>query len=173
MSLNLSGKTVFITGAGGRLGIEHIDQLSKYGAVVVATELPGTRLDYLQARYGENDDVVIYPLDVCMENDVKDVFKLMLSEGLAPNVFINNAAITGELLMGAGKNFPDLANTSIADWKKTIDVNLTGAFIISRQIDRDIIGKYPVSVINISTMYALRAPHHDIYNDMPFKSFCA
>ena len=173
MALNLSGKTVFITGAGGRLGVQHIDRLSSFGAVVIATELPGERFDYLRNRYGERKDVFLYPLDVCVENDVVSIFKQILLDDLSPNVFINNAAITGELLMGAGKSFPDLANTSLADWNKTVDVNLTGAFIIARQIDRDIVGKYPVSVINISTMYAMRAPHHHIYEDMPFKSFCA
>ena len=173
MTIDLSGKTVFITGAGGRLGLTYIDRLTRFGAKVIATELIGERFNYLRDLYNKRNDVILYPLDICVENEVIHTFKQILLDDLKPNVFINNAAITGELLMGKGNNFPDLANTSVDDWSKTIDVNLTGAFLVNRQIDRDIVGKYPVSVINISTMYAMRAPHHQIYENMPFKSFCA
>ena len=173
MAIDLSGKTVFITGAGGRLGITYIDQLTNLGAIVIATELEGDRFDYLAQRYAGNKNVFLYTLDVCQEFQVENIFKKMLLDGLLPNVFINNAAVTGELLMEEGRSFPDLANTSLADWNTTVEVNLTGAFLVARQIDRDIIGRYPVSLINISTMYALKGPHHSIYEDMPFKSFCA
>ena len=40
-------------------------------------------------------------------------------------------------------------------------------------MDRDIVGKYPAQLINISSMYALNAPHHSIYEGMPFKPFSA
>ena len=40
------------------------------------------------------------------------IFARILADGWQPNVVLNNAAITGELLMGAGKPFPDFANTS-------------------------------------------------------------
>lgn len=173
MAIDLSGKTIFITGSGGRLGLSHIDQLLNFGANIIATELAGERFDFLKKQYGKHENVFLYCLNVCSESEVINIFKQILLDGLHPNVFINNAAITGELLMGAGKSFPDLADTSLSDWNKTLDVNLTGAFLIARQIDREIVGKYPVSVINISTMYAMKAPHHHIYKDMPFKSFCA
>ena len=173
MRIDLTGKIIFITGAGGRLGITYIDQLTKFGAVVIGTELPGQRFDNLLELYAANRNVHLYELDVCDELQVEDVFKRMLEDGLLANVFINNAAVTGELLMGEGKIFPDLANTSLLDWSSTVDVNLTGAFLIARQIDRDIAGRYPASLINISTMYALNGPHHNIYEGMPFKSFSA
>lgn len=171
--MNLSGKTVFITGAGGRLGISHIDQLTSFGAAIIATELPGPRFEYLKDRYSSREDVSLFPLNVCSENDVKYTFEQLLSAELYPNIFINNAAVTGELLMNEGGSFPDLASTSLESWNKAINVNLTGAFLIAREIDRVFIGRYPISLINVSTMYAMKAPHHKIYEGMPFKSFCA
>ena len=91
-----------------------------------------------------------------------------------PNVFINNAAVTGEWLMKEGKDFPDLKDTLLSDWNSTINANLTGQFLISREIDRYLNKiQHHISLINISTMYALRGPHHNIYNDRPVKSFCA
>ena len=112
-------------------------------------------------------------MDVGSEEEIEAIFKNLQSDGLNPNVVLNNAAITGEFLMGAGKSFPNFANTSIEDWEKTIRVNLTGAFMIARQMDRDIVGKYPVQLINVASMYALKGPHHQIYEGMPFKPFSA
>ena len=43
--------------------------------------------------------------------------------------------------------------------------------MIARQMDRDIVGKYPAQLINVASMYALNGPHHPIYEGMPFKSF--
>ena len=96
-----------------------------------------------------------------------------MADGWEPNVVLNNAAITGEMLMGKGKAFPDFADTSVEDFEKTLRTNLTGAFMIARQMDRDIVGRYPATLINVASMYALNGAHHGIYEGMPFKNFSA
>ena len=45
--------------------------------------------------------------------------------------------------------------------------------MIARQMDRDIIGQYPATLINVASMYALNGAHHPIYEGMPFKNFSA
>jgi len=173
MSSPLSDKTIFITGSGGVLGTAYVNTLLENGATVVASDLPGHRADAMKERFGANANFAYYDLDVGSEEEIEAIFKKMQADGLNPNVVLNNAAITGELLMGAGKSFPDFANTSVQDWEKTMRVNLTGAFMIARQMDRDIVGKYPAQLINVASMYALNGPHHPIYEGMPFKSFSA
>lgn len=173
MSSPLSDKTIFITGSGGVLGTAYVNTLLENGATVVASDLPGQRADAMKERFGTYANFAYYDLDVGSEEEIEAIFKTMQADGLNPNVVLNNAAITGELLMGAGKSFPDFANTSVQDWEKTMRVNLTGAFMIARQMDRDIVGKYPAQLINVASMYALNGPHHLIYEGMPFKSFSA
>ena len=95
-------------------------------------------------------------MDVGSEAEIEAIFKTLQSDGLNPNVVLNNAAITGELLMGEGQPFPDFADTSVQDWEKTMRINLTGAFLVARQMDRDIVGKYKAQLINVASMYALR-----------------
>ena len=73
--------------------------------------------------------------------------------------------------MSEEREFPALAHTSLADLNTTVEVNLIGAFCVARQIDREIIGRYAVLLINLTTMYAQQGPHHNIYEDMPFKRF--
>jgi NAD(P)-dependent dehydrogenase (short-subunit alcohol dehydrogenase family) len=169
----LDGKTIFITGSGGVLGSTYVRRMLAAGAHVIASDLPGARADGLKAAHGSDKAFTFVELDVADEGQVEGVFHKLLGMGLKPNVVLNNAAITGELLMGAGKPFPDFANTSVSDWERTLRTNMTGAFMVARQMDRDIVGKWPAKLINVASMYALNAPHHDIYEGMPFRSFSA
>jgi NAD(P)-dependent dehydrogenase (short-subunit alcohol dehydrogenase family) len=169
----LEDKTIFITGSGGVLGSTYVRRMLAAGARVIASDLPGSRADKLMADHGENPAFTFLPLDVSDEEQVTGIFARILGMGLKPNVVLNNAAITGEMLMGAGRSFPDFAETSVADFERTLRTNLTGAFMVARQMDRDIVGRWPVKLINVASMYALNAPHHDIYEGMPFRSFSA
>lgn len=173
MSEQLKGRTVFITGSGGVLGSAYVRRMLDAGARVVSSDLPGKRADALKAAHEGDANFRFYDLDVGDEIQVEGIFARIMADGWEPNVILNNAAITGELLMGAGKSFPDFASTSVSDWEKTLRTNLTGAFMIARQMDRDIVGRYPAALINVASMYALNGPHHQIYEGMPFKSFSA
>jgi 3-oxoacyl-[acyl-carrier protein] reductase len=173
MDKQLAGRTIFITGSGGVLGSTYVRRMLDAGARVVSSDLPGHRADALKAAHDGDENFRFYDLDVGDEDQVTQIFSRILADGWQPNVVLNNAAITGELLMGAGKPFPDFANTSVSDWERTMRTNLTGAFMIARQMDRDIIGKWPATLINVASMYALNGPHHQIYEGMPFKSFSA
>ena len=173
MDKQLLGRTIFITGSGGVLGSTYVRRMLAAGAKVIGSDLPGLRAEALQAAHHGNPAFHFEEMDVSDEQQVERIFQTLLSKGFTPNVVLNNAAITGELLMGAGKQFPDFANTSVTDWERTLRTNLTGAFMVARQMDRDIVGKWPCTLINVASMYALNAPHHDIYEGMPFKNFSA
>lgn len=173
MADQLKGRTIFITGSGGVLGSTYVRRMLDQGARVVASDLPGPRAEALKEKHGRNPDFRFYDLDVGVEEQVVEIFQRILKDGWEPNVVLNNAAITGEMLMGAGKPFPDFADTTVADFERTLRTNLTGAFMIARQMDRDIVGKWPATLVNVASMYALNGAHHPIYEGMPFKNFSA
>lgn len=173
MDKQLSGRTVFITGSGGVLGSTYVRRMLAAGARVIGSDLPGPRAEALCAAHEGNPNFRFYELDVSEEDQVVTIFQRILADGWEPNVVLNNAAITGELLMGAGKPFPDFADISVTDWNRTMRTNLTAPFMVARQMDRDIVGKYPCSLINVASMYALNGAHHAIYDGMPFKNFSA
>ena len=173
MTKQLDGRTIFITGSGGVLGSTYVRRMLDQGARVISTDLPGHRADALKAAHEGNENFRFYDLDVGSEEQITEIFQRVMADGWNPNVILNNAAITGEMLMGAGKPFPDFADTTVADFERTLRTNLTGAFMIARQMDRDIVGKYPCTLINVASMYALNGAHHPIYDGMPFKNFSA
>ena len=156
----LAGRTIFITGAGGLLGSTYVTRMLAAGARVAATDLPGPRAEALVAAHQGHSGFRFYELDVNDEAQVEQAFERIRSDGWKPDVVLNNAAITGEMLLGAGGDFPGLAHTSLNDWNR----------LIARQMDRDIVGRYPTTLINVASMYALNGPHHRIYEDMPFGS---
>lgn len=173
MADQLAGQTVFITGSGGVLGSTYVRRMLAEGARVIASDLPGERADALVDRHENDENFRFYDLDVSDEAGVERIFQRILSDGWKPNVVLNNAAITGELLMGKGRGFPDFADTTVEDFEKTLRTNLTGAFMVARQMDRDIVGRYPTKLVNVASMYALNGAHHGIYEGMPFKNFSA
>ena len=166
----LAGRTIFITGAGGLLGSTYVTRMLAAGARVAATDLPGPRAEALVAAHSGHSGFRFYELDVNDEAQVERIFERIRGDGWKPNVVLNNAAITGEMLLGAGGDFPDLAHTSLKDWNRIVQTNLTGAFLVARQMDRDIVGRYPATLINVASMYALNGPHHRIYEGMRFGS---
>ena len=166
----LAGRTIFITGAGGLLGSTYVARMLAAGARVAATDLPGRRAQALLAAHRGHPEFRFYELDVNDEAQVERIFATIRGDGWEPNVVLNNAAITGEMLLGAGGDFPDLASTSLEDWNRIVQTNLTGAFLVARQMDRDIVGRYPAALVNVASMYALNGPHHRIYEGMPFGS---
>ena len=173
MDLQLVNRTVFITGSGGVLGSAYVRRMLEAGARVVASDLPGARAEALVTAHQDNPGFRFYELDVSDESQVTGIFQRVMADGWEPNVVLNNAAITGELLLGTGKGFPEFSKTTVEDWEKTLRTNLIGAFMVARQMDRDIVGRYPSTLINVASMYALNGPHHRIYEGMPFSSFSA
>ena len=173
MIKQLDGRTIFITGSGGVLGSTYVRRMLDQGARVISTDLPGQRADALKAAHEGNENFRFYDLDVGSEENITDIFQRVMDDGWNPNVILNNAAITGEMLMGAGKPLPDFPDTTVSNFELTLRINLTGAFMIARQMDRDIVGKYPCTLINVASMYALNGAHHPIYDGMPFKNFSA
>ena len=166
----LAGRTILITGAAGLLGSTYVIRMLAAGARVAATDLPGRRTEALVAANQGSPNFRFYQLDVNDEGQVEHIFRRIYTDGWHPNVVLNNAAITGELLLGAGAEFPDLAHTTLEDWNRIVQTNLTGAFLIARQMDREVVGRYPATLINVASMYALNGPHHAIYEGMPFGS---
>ncbi len=173
MNLQLSGRTIFITGSGGVLGSTYVRRMLAQGARVVASDLPGERAERLNEEHAGEKNFRFYALDVSDEDQVIGIFSRIMEDGWQPNVILNNAAITGELLMGADNPFPEFADTSVIDFERTLRTNLTGAFMIARQMDRDIVGRYPCTLINVASMYALNGAHHTIYDGETFKNFSA
>lgn len=141
---NVRGKTALVTGSTGGLGNSLARGLAKHGATVI---LNGRNREKLSKKVRELSDegyhVFGYPFDVTDSDQVKDAVARMEREVGAIDILVNNAGITLRA---------PLETFSEEDWNSVIGVNLTGAFLVAREVVQSMIRHRSGKIINIASV---------------------
>lgn len=127
MSVDMSGKNVIVTGAGGGIGRATCMKLAEAGANLLLVDRDAKLVDATKKAVdalGIKSIVVL--ADVTSEDDVKNYVDRAVKELGSIDGFFNNAGIEG--------NIQPLAELSYADWSKVINVNLNGVFLGMRYV---------------------------------------
>ena len=168
VTFDISNKRILLVGATGVLGRVYASALAEQGARLVLADTEQSDV----ISYAQKLDVLAITIDVSSEKSVIDCVTYCETKLGGLDAVINNAAATGEGLMKAGEAFADFEEYPLEVWQKTLDVNLTGTFLVAREAGRlmksDGNGG---SMINISSIYGVVGPDHRIYEGQPFKSF--
>ncbi len=128
-----SEKTAIVTGAGTGIGKASALALSAAGWNVVLT---GRRADILQAAAAEaTGQALAIPCDVTDEAQVDELFASAVSRFGRVDLVFNNA--------GAGLKGQTIDEIAVADWKRIVDVNLTGVFLVARAAFRQMRAQSP------------------------------
>lgn len=139
-------KHVVITGAARGIGYEIAKQFATEGAVV---SLLDNNLDNLKIAQKSlqviANDIHIYAVDIADRATVNDVVA-KLEAMQAIDILINNAGIAMET---------PFLNIEEAEWKKIIDVNLTGYFHVSQAVCRAMAVRKQGVVVNMSSKNGL------------------
>lgn len=115
----LIGKVALITGAGGDIGRAIVARFVAEGAAVVCADLDGPA-----AKRAAGTSAKAVMCDVCDPVSAHAAVEAARSAFGALHILINNAATeTPRLPVDA---------LPIADWRRALDVNLTGAFLMSK-----------------------------------------
>lgn len=138
-------KTVLITGASRGIGKATAVEFAKNGYNVVINYVSN---DYaassLKSFIVENYDVdvMLCKCDVSHEEDVKKMVSDIISHFGCIDVLVNNAGIAIDT------TFED---KTIENFKKTLDVNLIGPFIVSREVGKYMIKQKKGSIVNVAS----------------------
>lgn len=165
--ISISDKKIILIGCCGVLGREYASYLSKKAQKLVVADRSNTNVE----EYAESIGAMGIKIDLENENSVVDGVKKAHEYLGEIDGAVFNSAITSEMLSKENNSFPEFIEYPIELWNKTININLTGAFLFAREIGKVFISQKKGSLINISSIYGVIAPDHDIYKDQDFDSF--
>lgn len=147
-TMMLDGKTVLITGASSGLGQHFAKVLSVAGARVAVTARRRDRLDRLAAEISDAGGTALaVGMDVTDRGSVTAALDEIAEQLAVPDVLVNNAGVaTGAAVL----------DVTDADWRKVIDTNLEGAWIVAQETARRMKDAGGGNIINTASILGLR-----------------
>jgi 3-oxoacyl-[acyl-carrier protein] reductase len=152
--MQLQDVRAIVTGAGSGLGQHFATQLVRAGATVAAGDIDVKGLERLKSLVEVAPGRVwISKLDVSQEASVAAFVKEASQQFNGINVVINNAGILRDGLL-ATNEAGWIKKLPTAQWKQVLDVNLTGPYLVTREVMGDALAKgiKPSVVVNISSI---------------------
>ena len=147
MTRTLEGKTALVTGASRGIGRAIAVDLARQGAFVfcVSTRDGGCE-DTLRACAEVGGEGVGLACDVADEAQVQALAKEVTDSGKSLSMLINNAGVTRDGLF---------LRMSAEDFDQVVNVNLRGAFLVSKAFARTLSKADQGRIINVSSVVAL------------------
>ena len=148
--MKLENKICVITGGAAGIGRKISQYFLQEGATVyifdVNQDQGDTAATEFSSVYGK-EKVFYKNVNVTDESQVEKTLDEIAAKHQSIDVLVNNAGITRDNL---------IMRMSLEDWKKVIDINLTGSFICSKSVIRYMIKKRSGKIINISSIVGIR-----------------
>lgn len=149
----LDGKKVVITAGAGGIGLAIARLLHAQGATLAICDVDE---EALQNARGALGDCIAFKADVSNDTEVEAFFDAVRADFGDLNALVNNAGIAGPT-----GNLEDL---SPDDWRRCVDVCLTGQFLCARQAIPMMKANGGGAIVNMSSAagkhgYAYRTPY--------------
>jgi NAD(P)-dependent dehydrogenase (short-subunit alcohol dehydrogenase family) len=141
---DLDGQVAIVTGASSGLGREFSLALAESGAQVVLAarreELLVGLAEEIEREHGVR--ALAVRTDVTREADIVALVERTVAELGTVDILVNNAGVYV---------FKPLVEQTLEDWRTVMDVNLTSAFLASREVAKVMIPKRSGCIVNIAS----------------------
>ena len=141
--MRLKDKVAIVTGGGRGIGRTIARRFAREGAQVVIADINGDNASRSAADIG----AIAITVDVANEQHVQQLVSRSTDAFGRIDVLVNVAGI------GLTKTF---LNTTLDEWNRVLQVNLTGTFLCSQAVARIMSGQRSGRIINISSLSAQR-----------------
>lgn len=143
--LGLEGKVVVVTGAVGGMGKTICEEFAKQNSKIVLLDLfkdkAGEYAKYLEDTYGV--ETLSLAVNTTEEDTVDAAVEAVKEKFGRTDILVNTAAMLRAC---------PLEDLPLNEWRQTIDVNLTGYFLVSQRFGRLMIEQKYGNMVHISTI---------------------
>lgn len=142
--MDFRGHTALVTGAGPNIGQAVCVTLGKGGAFVYCNDARAEAAEAsARAVRDAGGQAEALPFDIADADAVEAAVAKAKDDGRLIDLLVNNAAVT----------IPkSILNVDVSEWRRVIDVNLTGTFLCSQAVARALVeaGK-PGRIVNVAS----------------------
>ncbi len=139
----VENKVIVVTGAGGGMGLQVVQDLLEKGAIVVALDINTDAVDGV-----EHTNLRVKQVDLLNENSIQSMFKEINDEFHRIDGLVNIAGIAQ-----AAKSIVDV---ELTEWHRLININATATFLTCKEAIRYMREAKNGSIINIGSVSVTR-----------------
>jgi 3-oxoacyl-[acyl-carrier protein] reductase len=149
MNLDLSGRTALVSGGARGIGAAISRALGSAGAkVFINFNKSGEKAEKIRDELRSDGlDAEIFQADVSEPAQVEMLFQFIRKSAGQLDILVNNAGVIRDTL---------LLTMSVGDWEKVHNVNLTGAFLMTRMAAELMVPRHSGKIINIASVSGIR-----------------
>lgn len=153
----LQDKVAVITGGVSGIGAATARLFAQEGAKLVLVDFNEEKGNaFVDELKSEGYEVVFVKADVTSEEDVKNIYNVVLDTFGKVDILFNNAGI------GAVKPTEEL---TYAEWRRTVEVDLDGVFLVAQGAIKEFLKSGGGVIVNTASMYGwVGAPGSAAYN---------
>ncbi len=148
MNLDFTGKVAIVTGSNKGIGQCIAEMFAESGAsVVVCGRKDEDTKKVVDGILSKGGKAIGVHVDVSSEDEVKAMVQKTLDTFGHVDILVNNAGLNGKGL---------IENTSLAEWHRVIEADLTGTFLCTREVMPHMKKQHFGRIINISSTVGKR-----------------
>lgn len=150
----LDGQRAIVTGANSGIGEGIAKGLAEAGAAVVVNYVAGedSARRVVDEILGAGGRAIAIKADVSSEEQVQEMFRRAVAELGGIDILVNNAGLQQDAA------FHEM---TLAQWRRVIDVNLTGQFLCAREAVREFLrrGQLPALSCSVGKIICISSVH--------------
>ncbi|MDP1836973.1 MAG: SDR family oxidoreductase [Reyranella sp.] len=144
---SMKNRVVLLTGASRGLGRDMALTLAGAGATVLCAGRSVKELETTaRAITKKGGKAHVVPLDITNEESVCTRVRAIIRKHRRIDVLVNNAGVIHR---------QDIVDTATADFRKVIETDLIGQFVLSREVGRHMLARQYGRIVNISSVLAV------------------
>lgn len=145
-SIDLSGRKAIVTGGARGIGYAIAERLLQSGAAVCLWDMDQDALNEAKAALAPLGSVEGVRVDITDESSVDAAVFASLTAMGKLDILVNNAGIAG--------NNAKVWDLTPAEWRKVVDINLTGPFLCCRAVVPHLLKNGYGRIVNIASIAA-------------------